>query len=93
MQNDIKATNFVAASSPDTAINHRARVRSLNYVSGASAGSIVLKNGSTGDTLLTVVTPAGVGGHDVVIPDNGILFADEVYCTLTNVTSVTIFHS
>lgn len=93
MQNDIKATNFVAASSPDTAVNHRARVRSLNYVASASAGSIVLKNGSTGDTLLTIVTPASVGGHDVVIPDAGILFADEVYCTLTNVTSVTIFHS
>jgi len=93
MQNDIKATNFVAASSPDTAINHRARVRSINYVSSASAGSIVLKNGSTGATLLTVVTPAGIGGHDVVIPDAGILFSDQVYCTLTNVTSVTIFHS
>jgi len=93
MQSDIVATNFVAASSPATAVNHRARVRSLNYVSSASAGSIVLKNASTGATLLTVVTPAGVGGHDVVIPDSGILFSDEVYCTLTNVTSVTIFHS
>jgi hypothetical protein len=93
MASDVKATNFVAASSPGTAVNHRARVRSINYVSAASAGSIVLKNGSTGDTLLTVVTPAGIGGHDVVIPDQGVLFADEVYCTLTNVTSVTIFHS
>ena len=93
MASDVKATNFVAASSPDTAVNHRARVRSINYVSAASAGSIVLKNASTGATLLTVVTPAGVGGHDVVIPGDGILFSDEVYCTLTNVTSVTIFHS
>ncbi len=93
MQSDVLATNFVAADSPDTAVDHRARVRSINYVASASAGSIVLKNGSTGATVLTVVTPAAVGGHDVVIPDQGILFTDEIYCTLTNVTSVTIFHS
>ncbi len=93
MESDVKATNFVAASSPDTAVDYRARVRSINYVSAASAGSIELKDGASGAVLLKVVTPAGVGGHDVVIPGQGILFSDEVYCTLSNVTSVTIFHS
>jgi len=43
--------------------------------------------------LLELKTPAGVGQSDVIIPDQGILFSNQIYCTLTNVTAVTVFHS
>ena len=93
MQSDIKASVFVAADSPDTVVNHRARLRGMSYISSASAGSIVFKDGASGATLLELKTPAGVGQSDVIIPDQGILFSNQIYCTLTNVTAVTVFHS
>ena len=92
-QSDVIATTFVAGSSPGTAVDYRARVRSLYYVAGSSAGTIVLKDGASGDTLLTVATAATDGAHNVVVPDQGVLFPNEIHCTLTNVVSVTIFHS
>lgn len=93
MHSDIKASVFVSADSPGTVVNHRARLRGLSYISTTSAGSIVFKDGASGATLLELKTPAAVGQLDVIIPDHGILFTNQIHCTLTNVTAVTVFHS
>jgi hypothetical protein len=92
VQNDVKAVTLLLGASPDVVIPFRARVRSINYVASGTAGTILLEDGA-GTELLSLVTPAGVGAHDVFLPDQGILFKDEVNCTLTDVTAITIFYS
>ena len=47
------------------------------------------------DLLINLATPAnttGTGSMTVLIPDQGVLFQDDPYVTLTNVTSVTFFY-
>lgn len=71
----------------------RARVKGITFVCTATAGSIVFKNnGASGTTLIDLATPAAVGFHDVMIPNDGVLFDTDVHLTLTNVTSVTFFY-
>ena len=54
---DITTTTVTADG---VAVNHPARVKSIYYIRGSSAGSIVLKDGgSSGTTLLTLTTPGG----------------------------------
>jgi len=93
LANDVSAVNFVAADSPDTAVTRRTRVVGMSVTTTGTAGSVELKDGSGGTVRLKIVTPAAVGLHDVVVPGDGILFNSEVYCTLANVTSVTIFYA
>ena len=90
---NVSAVNFLAADSPDTIVARRTRVASLNITTAGSAGSVELKDGVSGTVLLKIVTTADSSMHDVVIPGDGILFDSEVYCTLTNVTSITLFYS
>jgi|TARA_R100000951_G_scaffold77906_1_gene65765 hypothetical protein len=91
--NDIAAVNFLQADSPAVIIPRRSRVASISITTSGSAGSVELKNGASGTVQLKIVTDANSSMHDVVIPGDGILFGSEVYCTLTNVTSVTVFYS
>ena len=59
---DITTTTVTADG---VAVNHPARVKSIYYIRGASAGSIVLKDGgASGTTLLTLTTPGAGSGVD-----------------------------
>lgn len=92
---DITTTTVTADG---VAVNHPARVKSIYYVRGASAGSIVLKDGgASGTTLLTLTTPGAGSGVDAAntmsIPSDGLRFATNVYVDVTNVSSVTLFHA
>lgn len=73
----------------------RGRVHGFQYVASASAGSVVFKNGGSGGTsLVDVATPAGVTLTETVLfPGNGVLFDTDIYITITNVTSVTVFYT
>ena len=67
-----------------------ARLVAVHAVCGASAGSIVLKDSSTGATLLDLGTPASATAViDTYIGDMGIRFETNIHATLTNVTSLT----
>jgi hypothetical protein len=67
-----------------------ARLVAIHAVCGASAGSIVLKDGDGGTTLLDLDTPASATTViDTYIGDMGIRFETNIHATLTNVTSVT----
>lgn len=86
---DVKAAT---ASSNTAVIEGPTRVKGIYYNATASAGSIVLKDGgSGGSAIVTVATPAN-GYGTIYIPGDGIRFSTNVYTTLTNVTSVTVFH-
>ena len=67
-----------------------ARLIAINAVCGASAGSIVLKDGRGGSTLLDLDTPGSATEQvNLYIGDEGMRFQDRIHATLTNVTSLT----
>ena len=89
MQTDVKAISLAASGAITDA---RTRVRGLVVEPGASAGSIVLKDGgSGGTTILTINTIAGGETFNVVIPAEGVLFGTSAYATLSN-AKVTVFY-
>lgn len=89
MQTDVKAKSLAESGAvTDT----RTRVRSLVIEPGASAGSVVLKDGgSGGTTLFTINTTAQGETFNVLIPAEGVLFEKSAYATLTN-AKVTVFY-
>ncbi len=67
-----------------------ARLIAIHAICGASAGSIVLKDSSTGATLLDIDTPASATAViETYIGDTGMRFQNVIHATLTNVTSLT----
>lgn len=90
MAYDIQAATVTEAG---VAVNKRARVKGVSYVTGGTAGSVVLKDGgSGGTTVLTLNTPATTDVYDLMIPDNGILCSTNIHVTVSNVTSVTVLY-
>ena len=68
------------------------RVRGLSFVAAAAAGTIVLRDGGAGGTvLLTIDTPGSATWQDHMDFDGGIKFNTNIHCTLTNVSFVTFF--
>jgi hypothetical protein len=90
MQTDVKAISLAASGAvTDT----RTRVRSMVIEPGASAGSVVLKDGgSGGTTLFTINTTANGETFNVLIPEQGVLCLTSAYAALTN-TKVTVFYA
>ena len=69
-----------------------ARLIAINAVCAGSAGSIVLKDSSTGSTLFDIDTPASATAViETYIGDEGMRFSTQIHATLTNVTSLTCF--
>lgn len=89
MQTDVKAISLAASGAiTDT----RTRVRGLVVEPGASAGSVIIKDGgSGGTTLFTINTIAGGESFNVVIPAEGVLCVTSAYATLSN-AKVTVFY-
>lgn len=89
MQTDVMAVSLAESGS---AFGDRTRVRGALVEPGASAGSVVFKDGgSGGTTLFTINTVANGEPFSVVIPADGVLFETSVYATLTN-AKVTVFY-
>lgn len=91
MQYDVKA---VTTTSDASVVDYRTRVKSvLISPTPGSAGSVVLKDGSGGTTLLEINVAAGATSpFPVFIPGEGILFSNSVYVDITTVASVTVFY-
>ena len=99
MQTDVKSTKPLTATGAfktqtDADVTFRARVKAIYAVCGASAGSVVIADGSGGDTLLTVNTPtvADAGTVYIILPDQGILATNGLHGTVTNTASITLFY-
>lgn len=89
MQTDVKAKSLDASGA---IFAGRARVKGIIITPGSSAGSVVLKDGgSSGTTILTITTVANGETFNALIPGEGVLFATNVYATLTN-TTTTVFY-
>ena len=67
-----------------------ARPIAINAVCSGTAGNILLKDGSGGDTRLVLDTPASATEQvNHYIGDDGMRFENVIHATLTNVTSLT----
>ena len=89
MQTDVKAASLAASGS---IFAGRTRVRGMVVEPGASAGSIVIKDGGSGGTTVISIATAANGYGNVVIPGDGVLCSTNVYIALTNVSSATVFY-
>jgi hypothetical protein len=98
MQTDVKSTQPLTStgSFKDQSGNAlvRARIKAIYAVCGASAGSVTITDGQTGNTLLTLNTPtaANAGSIYMLVPDQGILADNAVYGTVVNTASTVIFY-
>ena len=73
----------------------RARIKTIYAVNGASAGAVVIRDGSsTGPILLTVNTSAVANaGYTIIpLPGEGILASTGLHGTVTNTASMVIFY-
>jgi|Laugrespbdmm15dd_1035085.scaffolds.fasta_scaffold70416_2 hypothetical protein len=89
------ASNISATTKAATgnAVDGRARLAGVYFVSTGTAGSITLRTGgASGPVLLQLASPAAALTTDLMIPDNGILFEDGVHVTLSGVSSLTVLH-
>lgn len=72
----------------------RARIKTIYAVNGTLAGSVVIRNGSTGKVLVTINTAANTSaGYTIIpLPGEGILADDALHGTVTNTTSMTLIY-
>lgn len=90
MQTDVKAKSLDTSGAATT---FRARLRSIVIEPSASAGSVILKDGgASGTTIMTLNTTANGETFNILIPAEGVLFATDIYATLSN-TKVTVFYA
>ena len=93
MQGDVKSTHLNASGS---IFAGRARVKGFSICATASsAGTLLLKDGgSGGTTLIEIDIPSNSNPNSfyVAIPQEGVLFSTNVYATITNIASVTVFY-
>ena len=99
MQTDVKSTKPLAATGvfktqTDANCAFRTRIKAIYAVCGTSAGSVVITDGQSGATLLTLNTPAVADAGSVyfLVPDQGILAENGLYGTVTNTASTVIFY-
>jgi hypothetical protein len=93
MQGDVKATHLSASG---TIFAQRTRVKGFSICATASqTGTLLLKDGgSSGTTRIEIDIPSNSNPNSfyVAIPQEGVLFTTDVYATLTNIASVTVFY-
>lgn len=82
-----------ALTASDTAVATPARVRGLHIAEGANNGSVTLRDGGSGGTVVaTIHTGSASQGTPVVVPGGGLKFGADVYAELSNVSGVTVFY-
>lgn len=99
MQTDVKATAALTATGSFTTtgasnITFRTRIKAIYAVCGASAGSVTITDGSGGETLFVMNTPAvaNCGYIYIILPGEGILAERGLYGTVSNTASTIIFY-
>lgn len=72
----------------------RARIKTIYAVNGVNAGSVVIRNGSSGKILVTVNTAANTtAGYTIIpLPGEGILADNALHGTVTDTTSLVVFY-
>ena len=93
MQTDVKSTHLNASGSVYAG---RARIKGIVMVASASlAGTLVLKDGGSGGTnVIEIDVPSNSNPNSfyVAVPGEGVLCNTNIYATITNLASVTVFY-
>lgn len=93
MQTDVKSTHLNASGS---VFGSRARIKGFSICASASlVGSLVLKDGgSSGTTMIEIDIPSNSNPNSfyVLVPGEGVLCQTNIYASLTNIASVTVFY-
>ena len=93
MQYDVKSTHLNASG---TISNQPARIKGFSICATASsAGTLLLKDGgSSGTTRVEIDIPSNSNPNSfyVLVPGEGVRCYTDIYATLTNVASVTVFY-
>jgi len=92
MQTDVKSTY---RTTDGLVFGGPARVRGVLISPATTAGSLVLKDGGSGGTVVFQVSwPASAtpSPFNVVVPAEGIRCETSVYADVTDLTSVTVFY-
>jgi hypothetical protein len=99
MQTDVQASVPITVDGQftDQAANNlgRTRVKSVYIVPGATAGSVVFKDGGSGGSTRYDNKHGGFRyptNVHVLMPGQGVLFQTNVYADVTDIGSVTIFY-
>jgi len=100
MQYDVFATKPLTATGNFKDQNNfdinRTRIKTIYAVNGASAGSVVIREGgASGSIVLTVDTSSsGTAGYTIIpLPGEGILVkTGTMHGTVTNTTSMVLFY-
>ena len=93
MQYDVKSTHLNASGS---IFASRARIKGFSICATPSqAGTLVLKDGgSSGTAMIEIDIPSNSNPNSfyVLVPGEGVLCTTNIYATLTNIASVTVFY-
>jgi hypothetical protein len=92
MRSDGKATTLT--STGGAVFGGPARIMGIHFVSSATAGSIIIKDGGSGGTALaTFATPAAVNVGYIDLSASPIRCETSAYGALSNVTSATVVYA
>ena len=93
MQFDVKSTHLNVSG---TVFAQPARIKGFSICATASAaGTLLLKDGgSSGTTRIEIDIPSNSNPNSfyVLVPGEGVRCYTDIYATLTNIASVTVFY-
>ena len=93
MQTDVKSTHLNASGSVFAA---RARIKGFVMCATAGqVGTLLLRNGgASGTIVIEVDIPANSNPNSfyILVPGEGVLCSTNVYASITNLASVTVFY-
>jgi len=93
MQGDVSSTH---RNSTGVVYASRTRVKGFSVCATAStAGTLLLRDGgASGTVLIEIDIPSNSNPNSfyVAVPQQGVLFQTNVYATITNIASVTVFY-
>ena len=93
MQFDVKSTHLNASG---TVFAQPARIKGFAICATAStAGTLLLKDGGSGGTTrieIDIPSNSNPNSFYVLVPGEGVRCYTDIYATLTNIASVTVFY-
>lgn len=91
MQTDVKASHVEATG---TMVSGRVRVKGYQFLSGGTAGDIIVRDGGASGTIRLQfnIAAAPTNALSTLIPGEGILFYTDVHVTLPTAAKITIFY-
>jgi hypothetical protein len=93
MQYDVKSTAIAAAQTNAAVFAGEARIKGMVVGIPTAGGTLVLRDGSGGTIVFSLVIPASSGGAStVVIPGEGIRCDSGIYATTPANMTVTVFY-